>query len=273
MKPRVFLITGAGSGIGFELARQAAARGNIVYAGIRNLSKWKAPAESARPIQLDVNAQDQVDACINQIQKDAGPVDVLVNNAGFGVYGAFEELTEVQIREQYETNLFGCMRMVRAVLPQMRERRSGTVVNVSSILGRLTIPTGSAYTGSKFALEAFTETLRYEVKPFGVKVFAVEPGLIRTRFKDNMVRSNRVEDSASPYRFLNRMIQRDYPGFSTSPQRAASRILTFINRRNPSRRYRVGLDAIFYNRLIEWFPDSFIAALVQIGVNTSYKKS
>lgn len=272
MKNRVYLVTGATSGIGRALALRAAQAGDIVFAGVRELSR--APSsENIRPIQLDVTNPEDVHRASETILQECGSIDVLVNNAGFGVYGAFEELSEEQIRAQMETNYFGCLAMARAVLPSMRARRSGTIINVSSILGRITIPTGSAYTASKYAIEAFTESLRQEVRPFGIQVFAVEPGLIRTSFKQNMVKSHAVQKSDSPYAFLNRMIQKEYNGFSTSHERAADRIYKLSQKKSPARRYRVGLDASFYYTLSRILPDSLLDNLVALGVRREFKKT
>ncbi len=271
MKNRVYLVTGASSGIGYALATRAAASGAIVYAGTRDLARAPS-AEGVHPLLLDVNQPSQAEKAVSTILAEQGRIDVLVNNAGFGVYGAFEELTDEQIRAQMETNLFGCMRMARLVLPSMREKKSGTIVNVSSILGRISIPTGSAYTASKYAVEAFTEVLRQEVRPFGVHVFAVEPGLIRTRFKENMVKSANINRPDSPYAFLNRMIQKDYSGFSTSQEKAADRIYRLTTRKRPGRRYRVGADASFYYALSRLLPDSWIDGLVYAGVKREFNK-
>ncbi|MEQ9362601.1 MAG: SDR family NAD(P)-dependent oxidoreductase, partial [Leptospirales bacterium] len=148
----VVLVTGAGAGIGRALADELIARGHIVYAGVRNRKRAlsELAEQTERPefrlVELDVNRPAQIEKTVKRVQKECGRLDVLVNNAGYGLYGAFEELPEAEFRAQLETNLFGAMRMARAVLPGMRARGRGRILNVSSILGRIVIPTGSAYT-------------------------------------------------------------------------------------------------------------------------------
>lgn len=302
----VVLITGAGAGIGRALAAELLSRGHVVYAGVRDLQRaileladLAGDAQRLRLVELDVNRPAQIQRTMKRIDKECGRLDVLVNNAGYGLYGAFEELPEAEFRAQLETNLFGAMRMARAVLPGMRSRGAGRILNVSSILGRIVIPTGSAYTASKWALEAFSEALRYEVLPFGIYTTLIEPGLIRTNFKQNMrmvapgsaaahvaaeaaITSNSKKKRAakkkqnsrtkpapsqtSPYRFLTAHIGRDYDGFSTSAERAARRIAGIVENARPAVRYRVGLDSHGYNFLRWLLPEFLFDALLRTAV-------
>jgi NAD(P)-dependent dehydrogenase (short-subunit alcohol dehydrogenase family) len=178
----VALITGTSTGIGLETALLFARRGYRVYAGARTpeasqgLNRAVAEGLPLIPIALDVDSDDSVRDAVGQ----AGPVDVLVNNAGIGSAAAVELMPMQEIRALFETNVFGAVRMIQAVLPSMRERRGGVVVNVTSIMGRITLPCHGYYAATKFALAALSESLAMEVKPFGVRVAVIEPGVILT---------------------------------------------------------------------------------------------
>jgi NAD(P)-dependent dehydrogenase (short-subunit alcohol dehydrogenase family) len=271
MSKRVFLVTGASAGIGLALSKRLGEAGNTVYAAARR-ADLISQTPGLIPVQLDVNRSKDAAEVVSRIEREAGRLDVLVNNAGYGLYGAFEELTDEEFRAQMETNFFAAANLMRAALPGMRRRKSGTIANVTSILGRMTIPTGSAYTSSKYALEALSEAVRAETAPFGITVCAIEPGLIRTSFKDAMVKSARITDSSSPYAFLNRLVQTDYTSFSTSPEACAARIMRILMKKRPARRYRVGLDAHFYNALIHFLPDGILDVLVRMYVRNQFKK-
>jgi len=269
---QVTLITGASSGIGFAIAFELLKRNHLVLASMRRPDKAQ-PLFEAHPdyplfkdnlrlIKLDVTA-DSADKTIARLIKEYGVPDIVINNAGLGVYGPFEDLTDEDFRLQFETNFFGALRIARAVLPGMRKQGRGKLINVSSILGHLAIPTGSAYTASKWAMEAWSEALRYEVAPFGLTVTLIEPGLIRTQFKKNMV----VAKAADPaYSFLHKLIDRNYERMATSPEACARRIAKIILRAAPATRYRVGLDAHLYYFLRQLLPDRLVEALIKIYV-------
>ncbi len=176
------LITGTSTGIGLETALLFAKRGYRVYAGARNagasegLQKGLADGLPLIPIALDVNNDDSVRRAVEEI----GPVDVLVNNAGIGAVAPVELMPMADIRDLFETNFFGAVRLMQAMLPSFRERRAGAIVNVASVMGRITLPTHGYYTATKFALAALTETLAMEVRPLGIRVVSIEPGVIVT---------------------------------------------------------------------------------------------
>ena len=175
-----------------------------------------------------------------------GRIDGLVNNAGFGVWGPVESVSVDEMKLQFEANFFGCVRMIHAALPQMLARRSGRIVNISSVLGRIGTPFNGAYVASKYALEGLSESLRAEVKPFGVHVSLVEPGLFATDFQKNQLRGARVDDEASPFapyieRYNGRHDQFDH--FAANPIRVARVIEKALFSRRPRFRYPVGPDA------------------------------
>jgi len=183
---KTVLITGASSGIGRATAELFAERGWSVAATMRNpdASDLGSRSDRIRLFKLDVTDQASVDAAVADVIAAFGAIDVVVNNAGYGLMGPFEAQTDAQIRRQFETNLFGVLNVTRAVLPHMRERQSGRMVNVSSAAGRMTIPLYSMYSATKWALEGFSEGLWFELRQHNIKVKIIEPGMIRTDFFD-----------------------------------------------------------------------------------------
>jgi len=185
---KVALVTGASSGIGAATAVRLKKLGYEVWGTIRNLSRVaQLSAElqnSVRFVEMDVTSDESVKQGVAQVLKEAGHLDVLVNNAGFGIFGSIEETPVELAKQQMETNYFGTLRVLQAVLPGMRERRAGTIINVSSLAAHFVIPFQVHYSASKFAIRALTEGLRQELHPFGIRVFSVEPGDIKTRFND-----------------------------------------------------------------------------------------
>ena len=188
------LITGANSGFGLLISRKFAQAGHTVHAGFRSkdrasdLASLALEFPSIQPVQLDVTDQALIDSAIAVARKE-GPIDVLVNNAGFGVAGPIDSLTDELLSRQFDTNVFGVVRMIRAVAPEMRERKCGSIVNLSSFGGWITMPYAVAYNATKHALESLSEGLWFELAPFGVKVAVVEPGMFATSFHGNMVTS------------------------------------------------------------------------------------
>ena len=185
----VAVVTGSSSGIGFETSLLLAKNGFFTYATMRNLDKSnkiidlklkeKLPLEV---LELDVTDDKSVKEAIEKIANEQGTVNVLVNNAGYALVGPLEELSIQEFKEQFETNVFGAIRVTQAVLPIMRKQRHGTIVNISSIAGRIGFPLTSAYVSSKFALEGLSESMAYEIDQFGTKVVLIEPGIIKTNF-------------------------------------------------------------------------------------------
>src|ERR687887_52662 len=203
---KVAVVTGSSTGIGYETSLTLARNGFLTYATMRNLNKSQNLKSIATkenlPIhikQLDVTDDASVKGAIQAISSETGRLDVLVNNAGYGLNGALEDLAMDEIKTQYETNVFGLIRTTQAVLPIMRRQKSGTIVNISSGVGRFGIPRGSAYVSTKFAVEGLSESMSYELDPFGIKVIIIEPGVIRTNFVDGMVIAKKSQDPNSPY--------------------------------------------------------------------------
>jgi len=187
---RAVLITGCSSGIGWATAKRLARRGWAVYATARNLEAIEPLRESGcRLLPLDVTDEDSMRAAVAEVERIEGAVGVLVNNAGYSQSGAVEEVSMEKVRRQFETNVFGLVRMCQLVLPEMRRQGFGRIVNLSSMGGKLTFPGGGFYHASKYAVEAISDALRFEARGFGVEVVVVEPGLIRTGFAQTAVSS------------------------------------------------------------------------------------
>ncbi|TVY40364.1 putative oxidoreductase [Lachnellula subtilissima] len=186
LSPKVWLITGCSTGLGASLAIHALKAGHTVIATARNPSSAPSYAQitslGGKWLPLDVNAPTAGDIVQEAVELARGRIDVLVNNAGYSILGAMEDISDEEAHAQLETNFFGPLRLIRAVLPAMREQNAGTIVNVSSVAGVDSLPSSSLYAASKFALEGMSEGLAREVSPFGIRVLIVEPGAFRTQF-------------------------------------------------------------------------------------------
>jgi NAD(P)-dependent dehydrogenase (short-subunit alcohol dehydrogenase family) len=252
---QIALVTGASSGFGLLTSIELARRGSRVFATMRDLNKAErldsaahAAGVAVEKLALDVARAASVRAAVDEALARAGRIDVLVNNAGFGMGGALEELDDAELREQFETNFFGVVAMTKAVLPGMRERRQGRIINVSSIGGLVASPGMSAYCASKFAVEGLSESLRYEVAPFGVSVILVEPGTFKTDiFGPNRRVAKRARDPQSPYYAMNKQmsafVQKMVARSTADPMDVARTIAHAATTPRPRLRYLVGRDA------------------------------
>lgn len=201
---KVVLITGCSSGIGKAAALRLVKAGWTVYASARRVDTLRdLAAAGCRTVALDVNDEASMTAAVAAIEKEHGAIGVLINNAGFSQSGALETVSVDKLRRQFETNVFGAFRLTQLVLPAMRAQGFGKIINLSSMGGRLTFPGGGAYHASKYALEALSDALRFEVRGFGVEVVLIEPGLIRTDFDKAAVGSIDEVAAAGPYAAFN----------------------------------------------------------------------
>jgi NAD(P)-dependent dehydrogenase (short-subunit alcohol dehydrogenase family) len=245
------LISGANSGFGLLTAATFARAGHIVHAGYRDPRKIAALEALAtaglevRPVRLDVTDDASVRGAAGEAA-EAGPIDVVVNNAGFEVSGPVEHLSDASLRRQFDTNVLGVVRMVRAVAPAMRERGAGLIVNVSSVAGHIAAPFTGAYSASKHAVEALSEALWFELRPFGVRVALIEPGAFSTRFGDNIVVEPAYGED-SPYRPIaarfNAAMAAFRSGQPQDPQEVADLILAAAGDPDPRLRTLAGDDA------------------------------
>jgi NAD(P)-dependent dehydrogenase (short-subunit alcohol dehydrogenase family) len=249
---KVALITGSSSGIGFETSLLMARNGFQTFATMRNIDKGKEiSAVSAREnlpvntLQLDVTDDTSVKNAVEKILSEAGKIDVLINNAGYGLGGAFEDSSMNEIKAQYETNFFGLVRVTQAVLPAMRKQGSGIIVNISSGAGRSGYPGGSVYVSSKFAIEGLSESIAFELEPFGIRVILVEPGVIRTNFANGMVFARKAQDPNSPYSLIMQKMSANWQYMMENGSDAklvAQVVLNAITSKDPELRYLAGKD-------------------------------
>ncbi len=250
---KVAVVTGSSSGIGFETSLTLARNGFLTYATMRNLNKSgniKSAADKEKLplkiVQLDVTDDGSVKNAMRSMIAEASRIDVLVNNAGYALNGAFEDIAMEELKAQYETNLFGVTRVTQGALPIMRKQKSGIIVNISS--GVVTIggfPGGSAYVSTKFAIEGLSKSMAYELEPFGIRVVLVEPGVIRTNFVNGIIAAKKSQDPNSPY---SQIIQKMAASFEpmlengSSADVVAKVVLNAVTSENPSAKYLAGKD-------------------------------
>jgi NAD(P)-dependent dehydrogenase (short-subunit alcohol dehydrogenase family) len=256
----VALVTGSSSGIGFETSLLLARNGYHTYASMRSLEKSKTITEISNReklplsvIQLDVDDDKSVKDAIYRIENEQGRIDVVVNNAGYLLIGPLEELSIREFKEQFETNFFGAIRVIKEVLPIMRRQRAGIIVNISSLAGRVGLPLNSPYVSSKFALEGLSESMAYEIEQFGIKLVLIEPGYIKTNVANSFKTGKNVVVTAankknnSPYaEFIQNRIAALGPSVEAGldPIEVAKVILKAATSENPYLRYLVGDGAI-----------------------------
>jgi NAD(P)-dependent dehydrogenase (short-subunit alcohol dehydrogenase family) len=248
MTAGVVLITGCSSGIGRATAEAFLDDGWRVWATSRDPDDVADLDDAGcRTAALDVTDDRQIESVAEQLLDAEGRIDCLVNNAGYGQEGAVEDVPVDRVRDQFEVNVFGVVRLTRALLPTMRSQRSGTVVNVSSLLGRIAYPMRGVYAGSKFALEGLSDALRRELDGFGVDVVLVEPGTVDTDFDDRASETTGgIDTGASPYSRGYTLVggaQRLFARFGIPPERVAETIHRAATADRPSPRFVVGTDA------------------------------
>jgi NAD(P)-dependent dehydrogenase (short-subunit alcohol dehydrogenase family) len=262
---RVALITGASSGVGRATARLLAQREYRVF----GTSRDPAHAEvipNVEMLPLDVRSDDSVRSCVEAVSSRGGRIDVLINNAGYELAGALEELSFEEARAQFETNFFGVVRMIHEVLPLMRRQRHGHIINVSSLSGLSPIPFLGVYSASKFALEGYTEALRHEVKPFDVRVSLAEPAFLRTPMM------NHRQVAATPIQEYDSWRQRALDAIRSfeergpGPEAVAETLLAIVSSRRPRLRYLIGHQARSVTRLRRFLP----ARMYEQGVRRTF---
>jgi NAD(P)-dependent dehydrogenase (short-subunit alcohol dehydrogenase family) len=201
---KVVLITGANSGFGCAIAKALAAKGCRVYGTAR--TPGAPTADGITTLTLDVTQEHSVHACVSDVIRDAGRIDAVINNAGSGIAGAIEDTTAAEAQSQFDTNFFGLHRVCRAALPHLRAQGAGVIINMSSLAGRIPLPFQGFYSATKFAIEAYTEALRMEVRPFGISVSMIEPGDFATSFTANRRMTNATTPDSPYYESATRAI-------------------------------------------------------------------
>lgn len=251
---KVALVTGSSSGIGFETALALARENYFTYASMRNTSKAGKIQEIAKKenlnltvIELDMDKEDSIKSAVKKIQEQKGRIDVLVNNAGYGLFGCLEDITMEELKAQFQTNFFGVVSLIQEIAPIMRKQGSGIIVNVSSVAGRIGFPGTPAYISSKFALEGLSECMRYELSPFGIKTIIIEPGVIQTNFFSSMKVAH--GKPGSPYKEITEKVMNGVKMMAemgTPPVEVAKTIMKSIKTAEPLPRYVVGSDASMF---------------------------
>lgn len=273
----VALVTGASSGMGKAFAGALLSEGFTVYALARRLEPMeKLQAAGARLMEMDITREDDVQRVVQRVDQECGRVDVLVNNAGFGLYGAMEDIPIEQARYQFEVNLFGMARMTRAVLPQMRAQGAGRILNISSMGGKMYTPLGSWYHASKHAIEGWSDCLRLELKPFGIDVVIIEPGVIDTGFADVLVGPLLEHSGDGPYAGMAHAVaaatRASYAGDAASdPGVIVELVLRAIRAPRPRTRYVGGKLARPLMFLRKWGGDRLFDRAVMATVERTGK--
>ena len=238
---KTVLITGASAGIGKATAIYLAQNGYNVYGGVRRIEKMQDLKEyGIKPISLDVTSEESLVACVEQILREAGRIDVLINNAGSGYYGALEDMSMADAKYQMEVNVFGVARLIQLVLPSMRKNNFGKIVNISSVGGKVTLPMGGWYHASKFAIEGLSDALRKEVKSFGIDVIVIEPGGTKSEMTGLGSEYMMAVSGNTPYRALAKGVAKMYAGIAkdaAEPIVIANLIKEGIESKNPKTRY------------------------------------
>jgi short-subunit dehydrogenase len=244
---KIALITGASAGIGMETAKWLAKNDFTVYGAARRIERMNELVQlGIKIIRMDVTDDDSMVAAVNEIIENEGRIDVLVNNAGFGLFGAVEEVSMKEARYQMEVNLIGLARLTQLIIPHMRRQHSGKIVNITSIGGKISSPMGAWYHASKFAVEALSDNLRMELKPFGIDVIVIEPGGVKSEWSD-IAMENLVKSSGNgPYRDTAekmRALGKKFESRNADPLVIADLILKAIAAQRPKTRYHAGFMA------------------------------
>lgn len=266
---KVIVVTGASSGIGHATVSALLEKKWTVYATARDISKLTDLKDlGAQTLELDVSDESSIKKAISEIVKKEKKIDVLVNNAGFGSYGAVEDSSIEEVKKQFDVNLFSIGRILKVVLPFMRERKSGTIINISSMGGKIYTPLGAWYHATKHAVEGFSDCLRIELAPYGIKVVIVEPGVIKTNFYSRAMKDMEKSQVTGAYRKMTDVMTENFKKSGETgadPSVVAKSIVKAIESDNPRTRYAVPGDAKMNIFLRKILPDKlFDKVLIKI---------
>jgi short-subunit dehydrogenase len=265
------LVTGASSGMGKATATKLLAEGYAVYAVARRVDQMRDLEKlGATVLAMDITKDAEVVAVVDRIAAERGGIDVLINNAGFGMYGAMEDTTIADARYQFEVNVFGLARLTQLVLPYMRERGAGKIVNLSSMGGKIYTPLGAWYHATKHAIEGWSDSLRLELKPFGIDVIVIEPGIIETEFGHVFIGPMIERSGQGPYADLAHKVadatRESYKSGGTPASTIADLIAKAITARRPKTRYAAGKYARPLIFVRKWFGDRAFDRLIMSQV-------
>ena len=252
---KIALVTGCSSGIGLETSLALGREGFYTFATMRDLNKNHEIKQSIEKenlpieiIEMDVDDDQSVNSAVKNILEKKKKIDILVNNAGYGMWGTVEDVSIQEFKEQFETNFFAIIRMIQKIAPIMRKQNNGHIVNISSVAGRIGFPVSPAYISSKFALEGLSESLRFELMPFGINVIIIEPGVIKTNFFNSMKMSKNSQKESAYNDITDRVISgvKMMAEMGTHPKEVADTIIKAIKEEKPLPRYIVGNDAMMF---------------------------
>lgn len=275
---KVILITGASSGIGKDTALSLIKENHVVYGVARRLEMMKDIVQAGgHAIKMDILKERNIDDVVNQIIKEQSRVDVLINNAGYGLWGAVETISIDEARRQFDVNIFGLAYLTKKIIPIMRKQKSGKIINMSSMGGKVYTPFGAWYHATKYALEGWSDCLRIELKSFGIDVILIEPGVIKTEFQDVMMDSTVERSIGTPYekklKALEKATQEMYArGIGSPPSTITKLIIKAINSHNPKRRYVGGLFAKPMLFIKKWFGDKMYEKAIMSQIKKAKKE-
>lgn len=260
-RTKIALVTGASAGMGKDFAKALLKEGMTVYAVARRIEKMDDLKElGIIPLKMDITKEEDVQYVVDQIKQDHGHIDVLINNAGFGMFGSVEETTLADARYQFEVNLFGLASLTQKIIPLMRGQKSGKIINISSVGGKIYSPMGAWYQGTKHALEGWSDCLRLELSSFGIDVVVIEPGAIVTEFGDVMTGPMIERSGHGPYasivNALVKAMEKEYKAGSSSAVNVITKlVLKAVRSKKPKTRYAGGKYAFTLLFIRKWFGD------------------
>ena len=275
---KVILITGTSSGIGKDTALSLIKEGHVVYGAARRLEMMQDIIQAGgHAIKMDILKERNIDDVVNQIVKEQNRIDILINNAGYGLWGAVETISIAEAKRQFDVNIFGLAYLTKKIIPLMRKQKSGKIINMSSMGGKVYTPFGAWYHATKYALEGWSDCLRMELKNFGIHVILIEPGVIKTEFQDVMMESTVERSIGTPYekklRALKKATQEMYArGIGSPPSTITKLIIKAINSNNPQRRYVGGLFAKPMLLIKKWFGDKIYEKAIMSQIKKAKKE-
>ena len=254
---KIVLITGASSGIGKSTSLKLIDNGYVVYGTARRVENMiEISKKGVKTLFMDVTNDKSMRECVDKIIEEQGQIDVLINNAGYGSFGSLEDVSIEEARNQFEVNVFGLARLTQLVLPYMRKQRSGKIINVSSVVGKLSLPFSGWYCATKHALEALSDSLRLEVKEFGIKIIVIEPGAIKTKFGDVAYEKLKQSSINTPYKNKVAKLLEMIKSTKGSPVEVVSNtIVKALKSKNPSARYPTGGNSGLFLGIKRLMPD------------------
>ena len=275
---KVILITGASSGIGKDTAISLIKHGHVVYGAARRLEMMQDIIQAGgHAIKMDILKDRNIDDVVNQIINEQNRIDVLINNAGYGLWGAVETISIDEAKRQFDVNIFGLAYLTKKIIPIIGKQKSGKIINMSSMGGKVYTPFGAWYHATKYALEGWSDCLRIELKSFGIDVILIEPGVIKTEFQDVMMDSTVERSIGTPYekklKALEKATQEMYArGIGSPPSTITKLIIKAINSHNPKRRYVGGLFAKPMLFIKKWFGDKMYEKAIMSQIKKAKKE-